>query len=203
MSAMLNFPDGDRGERGTTGGMPADKGVPAGVTGSRTTLNESGVVQISRAGAARPIVLNLFPSVVEIVRLEVDWAAQLQNPREYGIDPALEAVNHSSISYHQENAYRPESSRLSLPGDGYGTSFAEDDSPILEGRSDEQDDVDSVNGNGGQKKTGRSSAANEVEMRQLLASNKHRTLPDVAKELHGNERGPNSERTRQIFAMLW
>ena len=131
-------------------------------------------------------------------------APQLQNPREYGIDPALEAaVNHGSMAYHQENPYRPANSRHSLPVDGYGTSFAEDDSPLLEGRSDEQDDVDSVNGNGGQKKSGKSSAANEVEMRQLFQSNKHRTLPEVAKELHGNERGPNSERTRQVFAMLW
>ena len=131
-------------------------------------------------------------------------ASQLQNPREYGIDPALEAaVNHSSMTYHQENPYKPENSRHSLPIDGYGTSFAEDDSPLLEGRSDEQDDVDSVNGNGGHKKSGKSSAANEMEMRQLFQSNKHRTLPEVAKELHGNERGPNSERTRQVFAMLW
>jgi regulatory factor X len=125
-------------------------------------------------------------------------------PREYGIDPALEAaVNHSSIVYQQENAYRPEMGRHSLPADGYGTSFAEDDSPLLEGRSDEQDDVDSVNGAAGQKKAGRSSAANEMEMRHLLAANRHRSLPEVAKELHGNERGPNSERVRQIFAMLW
>ena len=36
-----------------------------------------------------------------------------------------------------------------------------------------------------------------------LQANQSRTLQDVAVELHGNERGPNSERTRQVFAMLW
>jgi regulatory factor X, other len=42
-----------------------------------------------------------------------------------------------------------------------------------------------------------------MEMRQLFHTNKHRTLPEVARELHGNERGPQSERARQVFAMLW
>lgn len=74
---------------------------------------------------------------------------------------------------------------------------------MIEGRSDEQDEVDSLAGNGPAKKASKSSAANELEMRQLFQSNKHRTLPEVATELHGNERGPQSERQRQVFAMLW
>ena len=130
-------------------------------------------------------------------------ASQLQNPREYGIDPALEAAVNHPMTYHQEGPYRPENTRHSLPVDGYGTSFVEDDSPLLEGRSDEQDEVDSIAGMGTHKKAPKSSAANEMEMRQLFHSNKHRTLPEVASELHGNERGPNSERNRQVFAMLW
>jgi regulatory factor X len=130
-------------------------------------------------------------------------ASQLQNPREYGIDPALEAAVNHSLEYPQGGPYRPDNTRHSLPADGYGTSFAEDDSPMLEGRSDEQDEVDSLGGNGATRKVPKSSAANEMEMRQLFHSNKHRTLPEVARELHGNERGPQSERTRQVFAMLW
>ena len=75
---------------------------------------------------------------------------------------------------------------------------------MLEGRSDEQDEVDSQAGVGGPaKKASKSSAANELEMRQLFHSNKHRSLPEVARELHGNERGPQSERQRQVFAMIW
>jgi regulatory factor X, other len=130
-------------------------------------------------------------------------ASQLQNPREYGIDPALEAAVNHSLEYPQGGPYRPDNTRHSLPADGYGTSFAEDDSPMLEGRSDEQDEIDSLGGNGATRKVPKSSAANEMEMRQLFQSNKHRTLPEVARELHGNERGPQSERTRQVFAMLW
>lgn len=131
-------------------------------------------------------------------------ASQLQNPREYGIDPALEAAVNHSLGYGQEPIYGPDNGSRSLQAEGYGNSFMEDDSPLLEGRSDEQDEVDSVAGvNGAPKKASKSSAANELEMRQLFQTNKHRSLPDVARELHGNERGPQSERTRQVFAMLW
>ncbi|KAF3770697.1 hypothetical protein M406DRAFT_336309 [Cryphonectria parasitica EP155] len=49
----------------------------------------------------------------------------------------------------------------------------------------------------------RSNTNNDQEMRELFNRNSHRALQDVAKELHGNERGPSSERSRQLFAMLW
>lgn len=52
-------------------------------------------------------------------------------------------------------------------------------------------------------KAGKSNANNEHEMRQLFMQNRNRTLEEVASELHGDERGPNSERTRQLYAMLW
>jgi regulatory factor X len=129
-------------------------------------------------------------------------ANQLQNPREYEIDPALAGSAHG-LPYSRDGEFKHESSRLSLPADGYNTTFGEGDSQLLEGRSDEQDEVDSLAGGGQAKKGSKSSAANELEMRQLFQSNKHRSLPEVAAELHGNERGPQSERQRQVFAMLW
>lgn len=49
----------------------------------------------------------------------------------------------------------------------------------------------------------RSNTNNDQEMRELFNRNSHRALQEVAKELHGNERGPSSERCRQLFAMLW
>ena len=131
-------------------------------------------------------------------------ASQLQNPREYDIDPALGGPVHHPMAYSQEAQYRPDIGRQSIPGDGYGANYGEGDSQLMEGRSDEPDDVDSLAGAGGPVKKGaKSSAANELEMRQLFQANKHRALPDVASELHGNERGPQSERQRQVFAMLW
>lgn len=130
-------------------------------------------------------------------------ASQLQNPRgDYDIDPALGGVPHHPLTYAQEGPYKMENGRQSIPGDVYGANYAEVDSQVME-RSDEQDEVDSVAGAGPAKKPSKSSAANELEMRQLFQANKHRGLPEIAAELHGNERGPQSERQRQVFAMLW
>jgi regulatory factor X, other len=129
-------------------------------------------------------------------------ASQLQNPRGYEIDPALGGVPHHPVVYHEEGHYKAEDGRQSMPVE-YGANYGED-SQMLEGRSDEQDEVDSLAGaTGPAKKASKSSAANELEMRQLFQTNKHRSLPEVATELHGNERGPQSERQRQVFAMLW
>ncbi|GAO17021.1 hypothetical protein UVI_02022050 [Ustilaginoidea virens] len=96
--------------------------------------------------------------------------------------------------------------RHPLPADQYAApnaSFAEADGQVLD--RDENEDGDSMTGQAATAKpsTTRSSANNELEMRQLFTANRHRNLQEVATELHGNERGPNSERTRQVFAMLW
>ena len=49
----------------------------------------------------------------------------------------------------------------------------------------------------------KSSANNDGEMRDLFQSNRDRPLEEVAQWLRGNERGPNAERKRQLYAMLW
>lgn len=129
-------------------------------------------------------------------------ATQLQNPRGFELDPSLHGQHAHQMNFHGHGHYDPDNGRQSLPAD-YGVVYTED-SQIIEGRSDEQDEVDSVAGAAGPAKKGaKSSAANELEMRQLYQGNKHRTLPEVARDLHGNERGPQSERQRQVFAMLW
>ncbi|KAF7904580.1 hypothetical protein EAF00_001914 [Botryotinia globosa] len=132
-------------------------------------------------------------------------ASQLQNPRSFDMEHSLNGVsNHNIQSYHSEVQYRPETGRQSIPMDNYAQNYGEGDSQVLEGRSDEQDEVDSIIGaTGATKKASRSSAANELEMRQLFHANKHRSLQDIAAELLLNERGPQSERQRQVFAMLW
>lgn len=129
----------------------------------------------------------------------------LQNSREYEIDPSLGNPQHNgSLAYHQEMPFRPEMGRQPILTDVYNVNYADGDSHILDGRSDEQEEIESVAGaSGTTKKASKSSAANELEMRQLFQANKHRSLPDIATELHGNERGPQSERQRQVFAMLW
>ncbi|KAG5929572.1 hypothetical protein E4U42_005387 [Claviceps africana] len=118
--------------------------------------------------------------------------------------------HHQQHQQHQQQQHQQQQhhimSRHPLPSDQYAAasaSFTEGESQMLD--RDENEDCDSMSGPVGTAKptATRSSANNELEMRQLFTVNRHRTLQDVAGELHGNERGPNSERTRQVFAMLW
>jgi regulatory factor X, other len=92
-----------------------------------------------------------------------------------------------------------------MPNESFGAnaSFTDQDSQMLD--RDDNDDGDSFAGlpTNSKPSSNRTSANNELEMRQLFHSSRHRKLEEVARELHGNERGPNSERTRQVFAMLW
>ncbi|CAG7558612.1 unnamed protein product [Fusarium equiseti] len=115
--------------------------------------------------------------------------------------PMNASMGHHPLQYQQ----RQPTQRHPLPAEQYGNnaSFTEGDSQLAE--RDENDEGDSLMSMVGAPRatTTRSSANNELEMRQLFAANRHRALNEVAQELHGNERGPNSERTRQVFAMLW
>ncbi|KAA8630440.1 hypothetical protein SMACR_06634 [Sordaria macrospora] len=125
-------------------------------------------------------------------------ASQLHTSREFAMDSQVN-VSMQNVQYHGSHSM----SRQSLSADSFAgnTSFVED-SQMLD--HDGNNDHGPYVGMSSQSKGGsRSSANNEVEMRQLYIANRHRDLQDVAEELHGNERGPNSERTRQVFAMLW
>ncbi|KAF5126112.1 Transcriptional regulator RFX1 [Metarhizium anisopliae] len=126
---------------------------------------------------------------------------------EFSMDGSMGAgmahPHHHHIPYQQQQHTM---TRHPLPAEQYvavNASFTEGDSQMLD--RDDNEDGDSMTGPAGAAKPAatRSSANNELEMRQLFTANRHRKLQDVAGELHGNERGPNSERTRQVFAMLW
>lgn len=125
-------------------------------------------------------------------------ASQLHTSREFAMDSQVN-TSMQNVQYHDSHSM----SRQSLSADSFGgnTSFVEDSQMV---DHDGNNDHGSYIGMASQSKGGsRSSANNEVEMRQLYVANRHRNLQEVAEELHGNERGPHSERTRQVFAMLW
>ncbi|KAK2590928.1 hypothetical protein QQS21_011389 [Conoideocrella luteorostrata] len=125
---------------------------------------------------------------------------------DFSMDASLgTAMGHHHHIQYQQQQQQHAMSRHPLPADQYAAASANftGDSQMLD--RDDNEDGDSIHGPVGAAKpaTARSSANNELEMRQLFTANRHRHLQDVAGELHGNERGPNSERTRQVFAMLW
>ncbi|KAM0238609.1 hypothetical protein ACHAPO_003577 [Fusarium lateritium] len=128
-------------------------------------------------------------------------ATHMQGSQDFPMDASMSAPMGHHLQYQQRHPPQ----RHPLPAEQYSNnaSFTEGESQLME--RDENDDGDSrmVMGGAPKNTSGRSSANNELEMRQLYKTNMHRGLDDVAKELHGNDRGPNSERTRQVFAMLW
>ena len=132
-------------------------------------------------------------------------AAQHMQAREVSMDSAMDGDAASSAAMAHPGIYQnnPDMGAHASMGDSFigNASFTDGDSQMID-REDNNEEGDSVAGatKGGASRT---SANNELEMRQLFRANQSRTLQDVAVELHGNERGPNSERTRQVFAMLW
>lgn len=137
-----------------------------------------------------------FQSIEQMTPEDIIYqsAQQLRNPQYSSIiDPALGGPQPHALQY-VENASH------GLPMEA---SYMEEDSQMIDGRSEEQEDVESAGGAAPTKKPSKSSAANELEMRQLYHANKDKSLAEIAKQLQVNERGPNSERQRQVFAMLW
>ncbi|KAI1367587.1 RFX DNA-binding domain-containing protein [Xylaria arbuscula] len=118
----------------------------------------------------------------------------------------MDAGMHHPVSTTGPFAHHPAvANGLSVDSYGTGASFTDADSQMIMDRDDpdESDRLEVAPPTGNKSTSGRASANNELEMRALYQASRHRKLEDVAKELHGNERGPNSERTRQVFAMLW
>lgn len=122
----------------------------------------------------------------------------------YAIDPSLQERARQERAKSTENAQYtfPEGSHLLI--DRYPSiegkesqSFAAINERQTQGGIGEGDVLKKpVKGNA-------SSQANDLELRRLFAENKHRDLQDVAASVLANERGPKSEKTKQIFAMNW
>ena len=81
-------------------------------------------------------------------------------------------------------------------------SFNGQETQTLDGIMDDAQD-DPTAGEGKKKKGSASSIANDLELRRLFRENQGRSMKDVAAQVLANERGPKSEKTKQIFAMLW
>lgn len=118
--------------------------------------------------------------------------------QDFSMDTSMSAPMGHPMSYQQKHPMQ----RHPLPAEYTQNASFTEGSQMMD--RDENGEVGARAAGGAAKPAStRSSANNELEMRQLFSAHRHRTLQEVAGELHGNERGPNSERTRQVFAMLW
>ena len=77
-----------------------------------------------------------------------------------------------------------------------------EDTPFTAADIDQTQD-DFVQADQQKKKGSGASIANDQELRRLYQENKHRSLGELADAVLAEERGPRSEKTKQIFAMIW
>ncbi|KAI0157571.1 hypothetical protein GGR57DRAFT_490974 [Xylariaceae sp. FL1272] len=127
--------------------------------------------------------------------------SHIPTPQTFPMDSSMHPAVASSMSFSQSSMMHH-----GMPADSFNTnaSFITDSDSQIMDREDADEADQLAPAPAGQKPgSSRTSANNELEMRQLFQGNKHRRIEEVARELHGNERGPNSERARQVFAMLW
>lgn len=118
--------------------------------------------------------------------------------RDFAVDAPMDPSMAHPVAYPHDGSFARHDVSANLSMTDLGSFATDADSQMLEPKND-----DPTVAVPAMPKTTSRTANNEREMQQLFVANKHRSLQDVARELHGNERGPNSERQRQVFAMLW
>ena len=136
---------------------------------------------------------------------------QLTNPNQaYIIDPSLRRQMEptSNLAHIHDRALSLDhninmKSVLAAPALNRYHSFDGKENFGFEPNNDEQAIDDNGIGDGRKKKGSASSIANDIELRRLFSENMGRSLKDVASQVLAHERGPRSEKTKQIFAMLW
>ncbi|KAI4290450.1 MAG: hypothetical protein L6R35_000272 [Caloplaca aegaea] len=134
---------------------------------------------------------------------------QLTNPNlTYTLEPSIgRHGEHSGNTYtHERGAHLGDVANID-PAIQRPTLFQqhsyEGDSHGYEHANGEQGIGDNGPVDGRKKKGNASSIANDLELKKLFRDNTGRSLKEVAAQILANERGPRSEKTKQIFAMLW
>ena len=128
---------------------------------------------------------------------------QLKNPdQSFGIDPIFQANHSQSRAMSVDTAYSgaQDSYRPQLPH-----TFSHDSQTSQNAATKDKKLQDEASKGDAKKKHkgGSSNIANEQELRRLFRENCHLDLKQVAITVLAHDRGPKSEKTKQIFAMNW
>ena len=114
----------------------------------------------------------------------------------------LDATDVQDGTYRVENRYDNAAGMQEL----LQASLADDRNERQESEVQTQDAGDQENNAESmapKKKGAATSAANDIELRRLYRENVGRDLHEVALQVLENDKGPKSEKTKQIFGMLW
>ena len=119
------------------------------------------------------------------------------------VDPSLQYQEPQSRAMSVDSAYNG-SNEVSEPNFHTFHSFEGKENHAFPNIDEKKTQIGAVILEAQKKPRGNaSSQANDQELRRLYRENRHRNLKDVAISVLANERGPKSEKTKQIFAMNW
>ncbi|MCJ1416055.1 hypothetical protein MMC32_002390 [Xylographa parallela] len=144
-----------------------------------------------------------FQPIAEAVAVQTLHQFADQN-NQYRIEPSTQ-LDHADVqdsTYGVENAYENAAGMQEL----LQASLANDRNERQESEVQTQDAGDQENNAENmapRKKGAATSAANDIELRRLYRENVGRDLHEVALQVLENDKGPKSEKTKQIFGMLW
>ena len=134
-------------------------------------------------------------------------AQHLTNPNGFAIDPALGQQLHAGLPYPADDHFRSHTPQSQAPMGfpRYESVGSQLPDQALSDRMQDTPDPEAEVNDGRKSQKGRSStsAQNDIELRRLFREAEHSSLQEVALQLQGNERGPQSEKIRQTFAMIW
>ena len=125
---------------------------------------------------------------------------QLTNPNnQYAIDPLLQNDSQNAPQpYNMESQFVHNSNLGGLPAAQYHT-FEGRESQGNDVRTEDQDIEEGLGDGSRRKKGSASSQANDNELRRLFRENQGRDLNEIASQVLEKK----SEKTKQIFGMLW
>ncbi|KAI9791163.1 MAG: hypothetical protein M1833_001573 [Piccolia ochrophora] len=128
-------------------------------------------------------------------------ASILSDGQGFSLDPSMGTTAGHEGLFRQEGDLGNPGNKTEFP-DADFSAFGDGDSQMLDAEGRDTPDPTAENKGVGKKK-GSSTAANELELRRLFRENEHKGLHDIAAQLRGDDQGAQSEKTRQVFAMLW
>ena len=140
------------------------------------------------------------PPMIHHATPEEKVARQLsQSNSGYAIDPALQ-YNHNQA----QPAHKIINNSGVVDSPALQNDSNETRAPVPPVRQKASPLQDEIIGDGDKRKKGStSSQANDIELRRLYRENQGRDLHEVALQVIRDDKGPKSEKSKQIFGMLW
>ncbi|MCJ1388374.1 hypothetical protein MMC18_001221 [Xylographa bjoerkii] len=144
-----------------------------------------------------------FQPIAEAVAVQtLHQFADQNNHYRIGASAQLDPVDAQDGTYRVDNGFEAAAGMQEL----LQASLADDRNERQESEVQTQDAGEQENNAENmapRKKGAATSAANDIELRRLFRENVGRDLHEVALQVLENDKGPKSEKTKQIFGMLW